>query len=510
MQYEIRPTVSILPQQLPLCPALPTVIGNVDYQHFEELLRRIDELLILSGMEDQFVCLSVEDFEHHSCETGALPTVEAVLKHQKRSRQALRCMVLKELLNCSYRVLSRRLAECALFRVFCQIEELAVVRVPGKSTLQEYAHWLPEAQMRAVHECLIQAAANPMEVTPLQLANALELEMVWMDTTCLKANIHFPVDWVLLRDAARTLTKAVSLIRRHGLKHRIAEPESFLSQMNALAIAMTQSRRKRDSGWTRKKVLRAMKRLLKVIKGHACRYRQMLDERWQETDWTRAQAEVVLRRIDGVLEQLPAAIAQAHERIIGGRQVPSHEKILSLYESDLHVIVRGKADAEVEFGNSLLIAEQSDGVIVDYELLRDASPGDANWLGRSLERLEALRGEPVFGVAADRGFDSAANRRLLEEKEIFNALCPRDPRALQERMEDDEIFGACQKRRAQSEGRIGVLKNSFLGRPLRAKGFERRQLAVSWAVLAHNLWVLARLPKCKAAGQSPPGERRAA
>ncbi len=490
---------------------LPTVIGNVDYQRFENELQRIDELLILSGVENCFVALSAEHFERNACEAGAEPTFEALLKHQKRSRQALRCMVLKELLGCSYRALSRRLAECALFRVFSQIEELAVVRVPGKSTLQEYAHWLPDAQMRAINACLIEAASNPQEVSPVHLANALELEMVWTDTTCLQANIHFPVDWVLLRDAARTLTKAIGLIRRHGLKHRMGEPEEFLSQMNALAIAMTQSRRAREGGKKRKKVLRQMKRLLKVIEGHACRYRQLLDERWEETDWNRAQAEVVLRRIDGILEQLPAAIEQAHERIIGGRQVPNSKKILSLYESDLHVIVRGKAGAEVEFGNSLLISEQSDGVIVDYELLRDASPGDARWLGRSLERIEALRGgEPVFGVAGDRSFDSVANRRLLEEKDIFNALCPRNPRALRERMEEDEIFAACQKRRAQSEGRIAVLKNGFLGRPLRAKGFERRELAVSWAVLAHNLWVLARLPRAEAVGESPPGERRAA
>jgi hypothetical protein len=147
----------------------------------------------------------------------------------------------------------------------------------------------------------------------------------------------------------------------------------------------------------------------------------------------------------------------------------------------------------------------------DYELLRDTSPGDACWLGRSLERIEALRGgEPVFGVPADRSFDSVVNQRLLEEKDIFNAICPRNLRALQERMQEDEIFVACQKRRAQSEGRIAVLKNGFLGRPLRAKGFERRELAVSWAVLAHNLWVLARLPRREALGESPPGERRAA
>ena len=106
--------------------------------------------------------------------------------------------------------------------------------------------------------------------------------------------------------------------------------------------------------------------------------------------------------------------------------------------------------------------------------------------------------------------DNNEAKRLLEEKDIFNALCPRNPRALKERMEEDEIFVVCQKRRAQSEGRIAVLKNNFLGRPLRAKGFERRELAVSWAVLAHNLWVLARLPKRNVVEESPPGERQAA
>jgi len=32
------------------------------------------------------------------------------------------------------------------------------------------------------------------------------------------------------------------------------------------------------------------------------------------------------------------------------------------------VIVRGKAGAQVEFGNSLFLAEQCDGYIVDHEL----------------------------------------------------------------------------------------------------------------------------------------------
>ena len=82
------------------------------------------------------------------------------------------------------------------------------------------------------------------------------------------------------------------------------------------------------------------------------------------------------------------AVFQAHERIIGERRVANARKILSLYEDCLHVIVRGKAGGEVEFGNTLLLVEQSDGLIVDYDLLAEQSPGDAALLKESLDRLE--------------------------------------------------------------------------------------------------------------------------
>jgi hypothetical protein len=93
------------------------------------------------------------------------------------------------------------------------------------------------------------------------------------------------------------------------------------------------------------------------VRAHAQRYRALLDEQWEKTDWTRPQAEQVLQRLDNVLNQLPAALHQAHERIIGERLVQNEDKILSLYEPDVQVVVRHKAGAEVEFGNPLLLAE---------------------------------------------------------------------------------------------------------------------------------------------------------
>ena len=259
---------------------------------------------------------------------------------------------------------------------------------------------------------------------------------------------------------------------------------------------MIQCRRKQDAKPQRKKTLRKMKRLVKTVQAHARSHRELLDRDWKSTDWTRKQAEQVLKRIDGVLELLPQAQKQAHERIIGERKVSNAEKILSLYEREARVIVRGKIDAEIEFGNTLLLAEQENGIIVDWQMHKESAPADSKLLQKSIERIEALTEIKVTDVGTDRGFDSSDNVAYLEQRNIKNGICPKSPAQLKERMRNRK-FVVIQKRRASTEGRIGIFKNVFVGKPLRAKGFANRELAISWRILAHNLWVLARLKKAE-------------
>jgi hypothetical protein len=226
------------------------------------------------------------------------------------------------------------------------------------------------------------------------------------------------------------------------------------------------------------------------VRAHAQRYKRLLEENWQATDWTRAQAEQVGKRLESILEALPAAVKQAHERIIGERQVANDEKLLSLFEPDIHVIVRGKAGEEVEFGNLLVLGEQSDGLIIDWELFKEEVPADTRLVRPSVERVESGLELSLKSLVTDRGFDNKINVQWLEERGTFAGLCPRDPRALRQAMKD-EHFAQAQQRRAQTEGRIAIFKNEFLGRPMRSEGFENRALQVTWGVLTHDLWVLA-------------------
>ena len=55
---------------------------------------------------------------------------------------------------------SCQLAGNPLYQWFCQVDALDVVRVPSKSELQRFAHWLPADQMRTVVDGLLQGAIH--------------------------------------------------------------------------------------------------------------------------------------------------------------------------------------------------------------------------------------------------------------------------------------------------------------------------------------------------------------
>ena len=333
----------LIPFTRPLPPRLPTIEGNVDYRDFEHQLQRIDLLLAASEFETQFLKLSLDNWQSKQPADAPAMSPKQQAQFQAHSRGALRGNILRTLLQLGYRKLAVRLADSPLLQWFAGLGQVDQVTVPGKSTLHRYETWVPEAQMRPLIEQLLRAGRD--QAPALHLEAPLDLDTVFLDCTCVKADIHFPVDWVLLRDATRTLMQAVHLIREQGLKHRMAEPAGFITRMNRLCIQMTHTARLPESKKQRKQVLRHMKQLTRVVRAHAQRYRDLLDPQWERTDWTRPQTQQVRRRLDNVLSQLPGAVAQAHALIMQadrfmGISAPGlalegcemHRKLLSAYD----------------------------------------------------------------------------------------------------------------------------------------------------------------------------------
>jgi hypothetical protein len=499
---------NIIPLQLELSQPIPLVVGNVDYRNFKNTLERIDELLILSGIEIRIMKYELDEAEKEFIKQ--YQEKDKVFKDfsykqqsqiQLQVKRKIRYAISRKLTEESYRDFCVHLSESHLLQRFCLLDTLGIIEVPSKSCLERFEKQIPEEIIRECVAILVDAAKSPVDIEKnkqkIMLAKEIDMADYYLDATCVKANIHYPVDWVLLRDATKTLMKAIILIRKYGLLYRMDNPKEFIREINNLSIQMTHAHNKKDSKKKRKRILRTMKKLLKKIQAHGKRYRNLLETNWQETQLSYAQAMRIVERMDNVLNQLPEAIKQAHERIIGERQVKNEDKILSLYDPNVHVVVRGKPDAKVEFGNVLVIGEIKEGLIIDWKLYEDTVPGDSKFLPESLERLENnYQGYQPVNVATDRGCDSAANKKYLKSKGINNHMCPRSPKELQERcLEKDFLYH--QKRRGQIEARIGIFKNNFLGKPLKSKGFKNKNQSIGWAILTHNLWVLARLSKIK-------------
>ncbi len=99
------------PQELR--PQLPTIVGNVDYLTLRRRLEQIDGLVRASGAEPDFVQRALAG--RPAALAQQLTAVEQ-WKFQQRLRRALRCTLLRTLLQEDYRGFSCQLAGDPLYQ----------------------------------------------------------------------------------------------------------------------------------------------------------------------------------------------------------------------------------------------------------------------------------------------------------------------------------------------------------------------------------------------------------
>jgi Transposase DDE domain len=501
--------MSIIAFQPSLRPPLLPVLGSVDYFAQRQLFERIDAILAESKLDAEFLALAIKD---QGIDLATLSAKRVALFAQF-SFVCLRSNIARKLTGLTHRQFCVRLADSPLLQWFLHVGQIDQVKVFAKSTSHRFDSWLKEESVRMIHDRLIALSivkpTGEQSGLPFDLLEPIVVDDVFFDTTCLKTPMHFPVDWVLLCDAVRTLMKGTICIRKAGLKTRMPqEPGDFMRDMNKLCMAMTAQRRAAQSKKRRKAILRQMKKLAKRVQSHAQAHLDALATRRSETDLSAGQARVIAQRLENVITQLPAAIKQAHERIIGERQVKNADKILSLYDDHIEVIVRGKAGAEVEFGNKLSLVENKQGLIIDYKLHRD-NPSDSKLVEPSIKRMKEDMKLPVTKLWADRGMFSKSNEAVLQAHGVESGLCPRNPQELIERLSQPGQKEGM-KRRGGTEARVAIFKNVILNNPVREKSIESREKACGWGVLSHNLWVLARMPQANVKAKQGQEKARAA
>ncbi len=399
--------------------------------------------------------------------------------------QTLRALILMRVKNWDYRELRERINDGYTLRGFTDFDSH---RVPKHDAFNRAFHRLTPKTLEAVNQAVIQAAIE------LGVEDGKKLRV---DTTVVETNIHYPTDATLLWDSVRTITRLVEDLHQklpQGVEGFTNRTRSARRRMQEIERMSARERHEQQQPKYRE--------LIRITGQVVLNARQAVEK---------AKATSGIDVVEGlVIDQLQKQIAsycdlgdrvidQTRRRVIEGEQVPTNEKVYSIFETHTDLIKRGKARKPVEFGHKVFLAESAQGLITDYQVL-EGNPADGVHVGPSLDRHQKTFQQAPELYAGDRGFHSAENQEKCEKAGVGHIGIPQrggTKTAEREAFESSPQFKKSQRFRVGIEGRISVL---FRGRGMKrclAKGRERFEVLVGAAVLTNNLMRIAELLKDK-------------
>ncbi len=395
--------------------------------------------------------------------------------------QTLRSLLLMRVKNWDYRELRERINDGYTLRSFTDFDSH---RVPKHDAFNRAFNRLTPATMQAINRTVVQAAVQ------LGLEDGKQLRV---DTTVVESDIHFPTDATLLWDTVRTVTRLVEDLHEilpRGVQGFTNRTRSARRRMQELERMTAQERHTQQEPKYRE-LLRITGQVLenaRQVVQRAARVRGIDVVAGLKVDQLRQQIMAYCELGDRVIDQ-------TRRRVIEGEQVPSEEKVYSIFEPHTDLIKRGKARKPVEFGHKVFLAESAQGLITDYQVL-DGNPADTAQVQASLDHHQQVFHRPPELYTGDRGFYSADNVADCQQAGVSQVCIPQrggQRTAEREALERSPAFKKGQRFRAGIEGRISVL---FRGRGMkrcRAEGRERFEVLVGAAVLANNLLRIADL-----------------
>jgi transposase, IS5 family len=405
--------------------------------------------------------------------------------------QVLRSLILMRVKNWDYRELRERITDGYTLRLFTHFESQ---RVPKHDAFNRAFNRLTPATLQAVNDAVVHAAVA------LGLEDGTKLRV---DTTVVETDIHHPTDSTLLWDTVRVVTRLVRQLDDllpTGTGPFTNRTRAARRRMQAIE-RMTAKERHTQQVPTYRALIGITERVVAEARAVVARAQA------PRGDVLRGATVAALKQQIASYGDLgDRVLSQTRRRVLQGEQVPTDEKVYSIFEPHTDLIKRGKERKPIEFGHKVFLAESGRGLITQYRVLT-GNPADQDHVAPSLECHTDAFGHAPDVYSADRGFFSAANLEACETAGVTCACIPQSGggrSAEREAIEKSKPFKQGQRFRAGIEGRISVL---FRGRGMKralVEGRERFELLVGAAVLANNLMVIAALLHPKRARRRRP------
>jgi IS5 family transposase len=397
------------------------------------------------------------------------------------AEQTILSLILMRVKNWDYRELAERIADGYTLRQFTRFYSKPV---PKHDAFNRAHNRLTPVILEKINNLVVAAAVQ----AKLEDGNALRV-----DSTVVETNIHWPTDAALLWDAVRVLTRLIGRLRETAGKDVPRFPNRRRSARRRMQKLQRMTAAQRESQQV--STYRQLLAITEEVRGNA---QLSVDATVRSGGKNLALVlviETLREEISGICRLADQVVDQTRRRVLKGEQVPTGEKIYSIFEPHTDLIKRGKTNRPIEFGHKVFLAESAHGLITQYRVL-DGNPSDENHVPTSLDNHRNMFGSAPQTYATDRGFHNSSNEQFCRNAGVSSPSIPqRGGQKTPERAatEKTPAFKQAQRFRAGIEGTISVLLRGRGMRRCLGHGKERFELLIGAAVLTNNLMRIARL-----------------
>lgn len=380
----------------------------------------------------------------------------------------VRCAILKQHRQLTYEELSFHLEDSQSFQAFARLDG----KVPKKSVLQKTITLIRAETWEQINRKLLEVAL----IKKVENGNKIRI-----DSTVTETNIHHPSDNSLLWDSVRVIIRLLELaedldgapVIRYCDRRRKAKMLSF-------SIRTVKEKKRRKCYRELVRITKEELKYLQDAKGQLAKI-NITDLAYDAWITEASRYEMLITRV----------IDQTQRRIFSGENVPSREKIVSLFEE--HTDIIAKSNRAVKFGHKLNLTTGKTSLILDA-VIEKGNPADSKCFIPMLKRQIDIYGEAPDKASADGGYASKEN--LLEAKRLGvkdMAFHKKRGLVIEDMVKSKWVYKQLRNFRAGIEANISCLKRAYGLARCTWKGWKNFKSYIWSSIVSYNLSLLTRL-----------------
>lgn len=324
------------------------------------------------------------------------------------------------------------------------------------------------------------------------------------DSYAVETNIHFPTDLNLLWDSLRKCLDMIEKLLKISEVKGWRKIKNIRKNLKSLFRATSQHVFKGKNEQQKKHYVKQYLLQARLL----CQRADELIKTPLLSAGNEKQILSIITSLEHYKNYVKKFTDQIERRLLKGEQIPSEEKIFSIFEEHTEWITKGKLNKKVELGHLVLITTDQHQFIVDYKVMEKQK--DAKQVNDLCERIKNnFSGTKLYSHSFDKGFWSKDNQTILQEASIEQVILPKKGRHNKEDKERESkpAFKKLRNKHSAVESNINMLEHHGLNRCM-DKGLYGYKRCVGLSVLAYNLHILGNALKAEEQAEEAKREKR--